>query len=151
MNVFLSLVCEVTVVAGGGRKGRIDVWRVSDFFPYPRFSSTKQRSAFSPSRMGYDNACCLKNDLFFFQEGPRAAVGAEVGVSLRRLLSAACEEEREVVYVSPRAITLWRVVRGHRDSAEFCESMLELNLPAACRKPRKRSLGLRSKEFGEQL
>lgn len=52
------------------------------------------------------------------------AVGVDVGVRLKRLLSAASADEREVVFVGSRSVTLWRIVRIDGAHARPCEGVL---------------------------
>ncbi|KAL8270769.1 hypothetical protein Esti_005324 [Eimeria stiedai] len=116
---------DLIVTAGGLDEGRLDVWRVSDFLSAPNCmlmetepaslvdTSTPKASAAS----GVCEGCCTRSrgrgrPIEQLRGGPTPAVGAEVGTPLKRLLSAASGKEREVVFVSPRSVTLWRVVRG---------------------------------------
>ena len=54
-----------------------------------------------------------------------------MGEPLRRLLSAASGNEREVVFVSSRSVTLWRIVRADGAAPDSCSRLRCLCRPVA--------------------
>ncbi|KAL8453839.1 hypothetical protein Emag_001647 [Eimeria magna] len=120
-------------ISGGLDEGRLDVWRVSDFLSSPKCMSMNRADPTSPLDTSTLEAnadscicegCCMRcrergRPFEQLRGGPTPAVGADVGTPLKRLLSAASGEEREVVFVSPRSVTLWRVVRGESSPSKI--------------------------------
>ncbi|OEH77255.1 wd g-beta repeat-containing protein [Cyclospora cayetanensis] len=146
---------DYIVTAGGAAGGRMDVWRASEFVSAPRhFSSVQPRgnapveaahSCSDTARQGL-GACCCRARLaagelsLQLPLGPAAAVGANLDVTFRRILSASSRDEREVVLVSARSVTLWRIVSpegGKADPRKDCKpDALELQFQYT-RQPRR--------------
>ncbi|CDI87421.1 WD domain, G-beta repeat-containing protein, putative [Eimeria praecox] len=138
---------DLIVTAGGTDGSRLDVWRVSDFLPPSKYFGNSQRNENPPVEAGKTGSatatgnCCPcqcsgscgscscpnKVGVSVFgrlMQCSNPAVGAEVGTPLRKLLSAASNDEREVVFVSLRSVTLWRIVPADCVLTDTCNSSI---------------------------
>ncbi|CDJ50119.1 WD domain, G-beta repeat-containing protein, putative [Eimeria brunetti] len=158
---------DLVVTAGGAEGSRLDIWRVSDFLPPGKYLGNSQRSnepavgasktvgatvgsnycpyESSGSSSDFNSSCSSYNkEVSSVFSRPMQystpAVGAEVGTPLRKLLSAASNDEREVVFVSLRSVTLWRIIPVDNTLPESCSNPNGLQLQFQHTKQPKRLL-----------